>query len=363
MTLQRQAFFWGVALVVSVLLLWLLSDILLPFVAGMALAYLLDPVADRLQRVGMSRLVATLFILLGFIVLLVIVLVVVVPLMVEQLGQFIAKIPDYVNTLQQTFAGPGQAWLRDLLGSNLEEVQGSLGEVVSQGASYLTSFLTQLWAGSQAIISLVSLVVVTPVVTFYMLVDWDRMVGSIDRFLPLEHRETIRQLAREINRAVSGFLRGQAVVCFFLGAFYGVGLTLVGLNFGLLIGIGAGALSFIPYVGSITGFVVAIAVALAQFWPDWVSVFLVAAVFGVGQFIEGNILQPKLVGNAVGLHPVWLMFALFAFGALFGFVGLLLAVPISAAIAVLVRFGLMHYQQSRFYDSRFGQPLTDDPVT
>jgi predicted PurR-regulated permease PerM len=355
--------FWGLSLLTFIILLWLLSDVLLPFVVGMALAYLLDPVADRLQRVGLSRLVATLIILMGFIAILIVVLVVVVPLMVEQLGQFISRLPEYVERLETTFAGPGQAWLRDLLGSNLETVQGSLGEVVSQGAAYITGFLTQLWAGSQAIIGLISLVVVTPVVAFYMLVDWDRMISAIDRFLPLEHRDTIRQLAREINRAVSGFLRGQAIVCFFLGGFYGVGLTLVGLNFGLLIGIGAGLLSFVPYVGSITGFVVAIAVALAQFWPDWVSVAMVAGVFTVGQFIEGNILQPKLVGDAVGLHPVWLMFALFAFGALFGFVGLLLAVPIAAAIAVLVRFGLMHYQLSRFYDSRFGQPSIKDPVT
>lgn len=363
MSLQRQLSFWGIALFLFVVFLWLLSDVLLPFVAGMVLAYLLDPVADRLQRIGMSRLWATLIILLSFIAFIVVVMVVVAPLLLEQLGQFIARVPEYLNRLEQTFAGPGQDWLRRILGSDMTSVQGSVGEFVSQAATYVMGFLTQLWAGGQAFIGLVSLVVVTPVVTFYMLVDWDRMVSSIDRFLPLESRDTIRQLAREINRAVSGFLRGQAIVCVFLGGFYGIGLTLAGLNFGLLIGIGAGLLSFIPYVGSITGFVVAIGVALAQFWPDYVSVGVVAAVFVAGQFIEGNILQPKLVGNAVGLHPVWLMFSLFAFGALFGFVGLLLAVPIAAAMGVLVRYGLMRYQLSRFYDSRFGEPTQNDPVT
>lgn len=362
MTLQRQVSFWIIALAVLVFLLWLLSGVLLPFVAGMALAYLLDPVADRLQRLGMGRLPATLVILLGFIVVFALALVLLVPLMFEQLGQFIGQLPTYIQKLQQIVANPGQAWLRELLGGGMESVQSSIGTVVSEGVSWLTGFISQLWAGGQAVLGLVSLVVITPVVTFYMLVDWDRMIAAIDRFLPLEQRDTIRRLAREIDDAVSGFLRGQAVVCFFLGSFYAIGLTLVGLNFGLLIGLGAGFLSFIPYVGSITGFFIAIGVATAQFWPDWVPIVAVAAVFGVGQFLEGNILQPKLVGKSVGLHPVWLMFALLAFGGLFGFVGLLLAVPIAAAMGVLVRFGLMRYQQSKFYDSRYGEG-PGDPVT
>jgi predicted PurR-regulated permease PerM len=359
MTLQRHLMFWSLGLVFLVLALWLLSGILLPFIAGMALAYLLDPLADRLQRLGLKRLPATLVILLCFLSVFTLALVLLLPLMFEQLGQFIGQLPDYVKKLQAIIASPGQAWLRDLLGNNMDSVQGSLGDVVSQGVTWLTSFLGSIWAGGQAVLGIVSLLVVTPVVTFYMLVDWDRMIATIDRFLPLEQRDTIRRLAREIDDAISGFLRGQALVCLFLGTFYALGLTLVGLNFGLLIGLGAGIVSFIPYIGTIAGFMVAISVAIAQFWPEVVPVMMVAGVFGAGQFIEGNILQPKLVGSSVGLHPVWLMFALFAFGALFGFVGLLLAVPIAAAIGVLVRFALMRYQQSLFYDSRYGEGGAD----
>ncbi len=359
MTFQRQVAFWVGALIVLVLLLWLLSGVLLPFVAGMALAYLLDPVADRLERIGVSRLIATLMILAAFIVIFVIAMMLVVPLLADQLGQLIARLPDYALRLQQLISEPGQEWLREFLGSSLDNVRGSIGQVVGQGASWLTAFLTQVWAGGQALMSIVSLLVVTPVVAFYLLVDWDRMVSSVDRAIPRQYLGEVRTIAADIDGAVSGFIRGQALVCLFLGVFYAVGLTMVGLNFGLLIGLGAGFLSFIPYVGSLTGLVMSAGVALAQFAPDWISVGLVLGVFFVGQFLEGNILQPKLVGRSVGLHPVWLMFALFAFGSLMGFVGLLLAVPLAAAIGVLARYALGRYMNSPLYAGLPGQKKRD----
>jgi predicted PurR-regulated permease PerM len=199
------------------------------------------------------------------------------------------------------------------------------------------------------LVNLLSLVIVTPIVAFYLLTDWDRMVARLDSWLPRPHVETLRGLAREMDDAMAGFIRGQAVVCLLLGLFYAIGLSLAGLNFGLLIGLAAGILSFIPYVGSFIGFVLSISVAFVQFWPDWVHIAAVAAIFAAGQFIEGNFLSPKLVGNRVGLHPVWLMFALFAFGYLFGFAGLLMAVPLAAAVGVLTRFALRKYLSSPFY--------------
>jgi predicted PurR-regulated permease PerM len=206
------------------------------------------------------------------------------------------------------------------------------------------------------VIGVFALLVVTPVVAFYILVDWDRMIGSIDAWVPVRNRETVRRLAREINQAIAGFIRGQALVCLILGTFYAVALAAIGLNFGALIGMTAGFLSFIPYVGSLTGLVLSLGVAIVQFWPDWTMIAATLAVFGVGQFVEGNILSPKLVGHAVGLHPVWLMFALFAFGSLFGFVGLLLAVPLAAAAGVLVRFALSHYLASPLYEADHTPP-------
>jgi predicted PurR-regulated permease PerM len=209
-----------------------------------------------------------------------------------------------------------------------------------------------VWAGGRAVLSIFSLLVITPVVAFYFLADWPRMIARLDRLVPRQHHATVTALARETDRAIAGFLRGQTVVCLLLGLFYALALSLVGLNFGLLIGLLSGLISFIPYVGSITGLILSVGVALAQFWPDWIWVAVVLAIFLFGQFVEGNVLVPKLVGDSVGLHPLSLMFALFAFGYLFGFVGLLLAVPLAAAIGVLVRFAVRRYVESPLYTGK-----------
>jgi len=224
-----------------------------------------------------------------------------------------------------------------------------LSSLLSSGFGLITTVFTSLWSSGVALVSVVSLFVVTPVVAFYMLLDWDRMVAVIDSWVPRDNVATVRGIAKDINTATAGFVRGQGTLCLVLGAMYATGLTLTGLNFGILIGLFAGLISFIPYVGSLTGLVLAVGVAFVQFWPDWTMIVAVAVVFFIGQFIEGNILQPRLVGKSVGLHPVWLMFALFAFGALFGFVGLLVAVPAAAAVGVLVRFALSRYLQSDLY--------------
>jgi predicted PurR-regulated permease PerM len=201
-------------------------------------------------------------------------------------------------------------------------------------------------------VSLFSLVVVAPVVAFYLIYDWHRMIATVDGWVPVRHRATVRQLAREVDAAISGFVRGQSAVCLILGSFYAVALTLAGLNFGMLIGLVSGLISFVPYVGSLTGLVLSLGVAVAQFWPEWTSIATVLAIFVVGQFIEGNVLAPKLVGESVGIHPVWLIFALLAFGYLFGFVGLLVAVPLAATIGVLARFALKQYLASPVYTGK-----------
>jgi predicted PurR-regulated permease PerM len=213
----------------------------------------------------------------------------------------------------------------------------------------VTSFLRSLWSGGRALVSLFSLIVVAPVVGFYFVYDWHRMIARVDGWVPVHHRATVRALAREVDAAISGFVRGQTAVCLILGSFYAITLSLVGLNFGLLIGLVSGLITFIPYVGSTTGLVLSLGVAIAQFWPEWTWIVTVLGVFMVGQFLEGNILSPKLVGDSVGLHPVWLIFALLAFGYLFGFVGLLVAVPLAATIGVLARFALKRYLASSLY--------------
>jgi predicted PurR-regulated permease PerM len=358
MSVRRQIGFWLAALVVVALTLYLLREVLLPFVAGMALAYVLDPIVDWLERLGLGRLGASILILALFILTFVLALVVLIPLVAHQLAGFGANLPAYVERIQALIAEQSGPLIEKLGGAAaLPDMQQSIGGLVRQGAAWMAGFLRGLWSGGQAIISVFALLVVTPVVAFYLLVDWDHMVAAVDEWLPRQHRDTIRMLAREIDRAIAGFIRGQAAVCFILGTLYAVGLSLIGLNFGALIGMLAGVLSFIPYVGSLTGLVLSVGVAVVQFWPDWTWIGATLGIFITGQFIEGNILSPKLVGASVGLHPVWLMFALFAFGALLGFVGLLLAVPLAAIAGVLGRFALRQYLASTVYHGgRSGLP-------
>lgn len=347
--LRRQIRFWIVVAILLALLLYLFSDILLPFVAGMALAYFLDPVADRLQRIGLSRVMATTVILVAFLIVLALGLVIVIPLLASQLTDFIAKLPEYLTQLQGLITSFDPQWIEQRFGVNAEGLREGLNSLLTSGFGFISTVFQSIWSSGVALFSIASLFVVTPVVAFYMLLDWDRMIHTVDSWVPRDHVATVRRLATDINAATAGFVRGQGTLCLVLGLMYAFGLTLTGLKFGVLIGLFAGLISFIPYVGSLVGLVLSVGLAFVQFWPEWPMIVAVAFVFFIGQFIEGNILQPRLVGKSVGLHPVWLMFALFAFGALFGFVGLLIAVPAAAAIAVLVRFAISRYLESPLY--------------
>lgn len=355
MTLQRQVTFWIGALVALILVLWTLSAILLPFIAGLVLAYFLDPVADALERLGLPRLAATLVILVSSILFVVLAALLILPVLGDQIGKFAGDLPGLLNVLIQRFNELAPQWLKDMIARSGADVQGSVSDLAGRAAGWILTLLSSLLSGGMALVNIVSLLVVTPIVAFYLLEDWDHMVAKVDSWLPRQYAPTIRALATEVNDSLAGFIRGQGTVCLLLASFYAIGLTLVGLKFGLAIGITAGLLTFIPYAGAIIGGVLAIGVALVQFWPDYTMMLAVVGVFALGQFVEGNILSPKLVGHRVGLHPVWLMFALFAFGYLFGFVGLLLAVPLAAAAGVLVRFALRQYLESKLY---LGSPAT-----
>lgn len=346
---RRQIGFWLATAAFIALFLYVFSNILLPFVAGMALAYFLDPVADRLQRLGLSRTAATFLILIIFVIVLVVAMVVLIPVLASQLADFLEKLPEYLAKLQSLVTNFDPQWLEQRFGLDAGSLKDGLNSLLTTGIGLLTTIFQSIWSSGVALFSIASLFVVTPVVAFYMLLDWDRMVATVDGWVPRDYVHTVRQIFSDINDATAGFVRGQGTLCLILGAMYAFGLTLTGLNFGILIGLFAGLISFIPYVGSMVGLVLAVGVAFVQFSPDWLMVGAVACVFFTGQFIEGNILQPRLVGKSVGLHPVWLMFALFAFGALFGFVGLLIAVPAAAAVGVLVRFAIGQYLASPLY--------------
>ena len=349
MTLQRQVSFWLISFLVFVIALWLLSPILLPFIAGLVLAYFLDPVADALERMGLPRVAATLVILGLSILLLVLVLLLIVPILGDQIVKFAGDLPTLMRALLARFNEAAPQWIKDAIAKSGTDVQGSVSDIASKAAGWTATLVASVWSGGLALVNIISLIVVTPIVAFYLLADWDKIVAKVDGWLPRDHADAIRTIAADMDAAMAGFIRGQGTVCLLLGVMYALALSIAGLKFGLVIGLAAGLLSFIPFVGALLGGIMAIGVGLVQFWPDYVSMLVIVGIFVVGQFIEGNFLSPKLVGGSIGLHPVWLMFALFAFGYIFGFVGLLLAVPMAAAAGVLVRFALAQYLASKLY--------------
>ena len=354
--MTRPLAFWIALLAVVIAAVVLLREILLPFVAGMVLAYLLDPLASRLERLGMNRLVATLAIMGLFVLVVVVVIVLATPVVVAELTKFVERFPLYVRQVSELASDPSRPWLRKVVGEGLGSAERSLSELATLGADWFADVLRSVWSGGRALISVFSLAVVTPIVACYLIYDWNRMIAAVDAWVPPARRDAVRALAREIDDTISGFVRGQSALCLILGLFYAAALSLIGLEHGLLIGLAAGLISFVPYLGSLTGLAVATCVAIAQFWPRWGLIALVPAIFFVGQALADYVLSPYLVGRRVNLNPVWLLFALFAFGYLFGFVGLLIAVPLAAAIGVLMRFAMKQYLASPFYAAG---PTTD----
>jgi predicted PurR-regulated permease PerM len=351
-SVERQAKIWGIVALVFLLLLWLLGNIILPFVIGGALAYLLDPLADWMTRLGMRRIWAVIIITLSALLALTLAIFLLIPLLVDQATALIRITP--------TLVGQVTDWLTLQFPELMEEtspVRQQLADAVAGLQARAGELVNRLLSGAVGVLNWLLIIIIVPVVTFYLLLDWDHMIARVDDLLPRDHAPTIRALARESNATIAGFIRGQALVCLILGTYYALALMAVGLNFGLVVGAIAGALTFIPYVGALVGGILAIGLALFQFWGDWFWVVMVWAIFQSGQFVEGNFLTPKLVGDRVGVHPVWLLFALSAFGALFGFVGVLVAVPVAAVIGVLVRFAIGKYKQSNLYQGGGGMPL------
>ena len=348
---------WLIAIALFFLALYVLRGMLLPFVAGFALAYFLDPIADRLERAGMRRVPAVVVLSVAFALVVAGLAVVLVPVIQAQIVTLIGNAPGYADRFWAAIS-PHVDWAIDHLPpEQVQSLKDAAGGFAGNAVSWLGGFAKGLLKQGFAVINVVSFLVVTPVVTIYLLRDWDRMVARVDSYLPRAQTPTIRAIFADIDRTLAGFVRGQATVCLCLAAIYGGGLSLVGLEAGLLVGIGTGLLSFIPYVGSITGFAISMVLALVQF-SDWAHIAGVMAVFGVGQTLEGYFLTPRLVGNRVGLHPVWVLFALFAGGNLFGFLGVLVALPVAAVIGVLVRYALRRYLARDAYTNE--TPAADD---
>jgi len=356
--ISQQAKYWGIATAVFLVVLWFLGDVILPFVLGGAIAYCLDPIADRLQRAGCSRVVSVAIITLITVFVFVLLILLVIPTLIEQTSSLINTAPELFDRLRNGMTERFPQLLDEE--STVYQQLLAIGDTIqSKGGELINGILTS----ALGLINILVLLIIVPVVAFYMLLDWDNMTAKVDDLLPRDHVDTFRMLAREIDATLASFIRGQGTVCLILGTYYAVALMIAGLNFGLIVGFVAGLITFIPYVGALVGGSLAVGLALFQFWgsvevmdgdtvtytTNWLRIGIIGAIFGLGQFLEGNILTPKLVGGSVGLHPVWLLFALSVFGSLFGFVGMLVAVPIAAMIGVVLRWGVGQYKNSLLY--------------
>lgn len=345
---NHKSVYWVIGVIAFCVLLYLISDILLPFVVGIFVAYFLDPVADKLEKKNISRTTATIIIIATFFLLLIGVMVAVLPVLADQLFVLASKIPLYTEEISQKLQPKVAGFLEKLDGHSIQKVQNALGDISGYFFNMIGKVLGNIWQSGFAVLNIVSLVLISPIVAFYMLRDWDKMIARVNKWLPRKSTKTIQRLAREIDDAVAGFIRGQGTVMILLGLFYAICLGLVGLDSALVIGLGTGLLTIIPYVGVIFGMAIGLSMAYLQF-GDLLHLGLVGGVFIIGQFLEGNFITPKLVGERVGLHPVWVIFGMLAGGSLFGFVGILIAIPVTAIIGVLFRFAVEEYLKSSAY--------------
>jgi len=343
--------FWLGLLLLAILALGLVQGILMPFATGFALAYVLAPGVGRLESYGVRRGLASLVILIAFVLALALLLVILVPLVQGQIVQLITKVPSLVRWSQDE-VGKWLVLLQERLpADDVGKVRDLIGAKLAEAITWIAGLVQGLLTSSLAILNILSLVIVTPIVTFFLLRDWEEMVALIDSYLPRQSVETVRGQARLVSDTLVGFIHGQALVCLILAVYYGISLTLAGLESGLALGMLIGALAIIPMLGVTTGLILALGLAASQY-GSWTEVLLVGGIFAIGQSVEANILTPKLVGDRIHLHPVWVIFALFAGGTLFGFAGILVAVPAAAVIGVLARFALAQYRQSSLYDAR-----------
>lgn len=334
---------WLVLLVAFGALFWAAREVIAPFFAGFILAYLLDPAARRLENIGVPRWLAAFVVLIVFITFLGGIILASAPIIQAEVLQFIDNLPRLVKAAEPLIQ-TGLRWTE-----SARSMDDIVKNVSSQAISWLTGSLSAIIAGSLAFVNVISFVVVTPLVAFYLLRDWPTILRHIDSWWPRAHLPAMRGLLRDANGALAGFIRGQSLVCLSLAIFYAIGWSVVGLNYAVILGILAGVLGFVPFVGVLFAVGLSMLVALGQYGLDFNALMLVFGVFLVGQVLESSVLTPNLIGNRIGLHPVWVLFAVFAGGSVAGLAGVFLAVPVAAVLGVVVRFVLARYRNSSFY--------------
>ena len=348
MNIKDKFALWIVGAILFCLFIYMVSSILLPFIVAVITAYFLDPVTKKIEKLGLSRTAATFTITILFFAIFIILSIILVPLFYDQFTSMIQKIPTYVHLYNEEILPYFSTILEKFDPESIDSARQSVREASSYILNFAGKVIIDIWSSGIAIVNLLSLLFVTPIVTFYILRDWHHIIDKLSNLIPPKHSKIVGQLVGQIDVTLSAYIRGQTNVCLILGIFYAAALTLAGLEFGFVIGLSTGILSLIPYVGLLFGFVVAMVIAVFQF-SNSLDIGIIALIFITGQIIEGNFITPKLVGDKVGLHPVWIIFCMLAGATMFGFIGLLLAIPTTAIIGVLTRFLIYQYLNSSFY--------------
>ncbi|MGX5730746.1 AI-2E family transporter [Pseudoxanthomonas beigongshangi] len=362
-TLARR---WQWLLIAAIVgwLIYLLAPVLTPFVCAALLGWLGDPWVDRLERTGRSRTTAVVLVFTLMLLLLVLALLILVPMLERQIVTLVESLPEY----RDWFVQRALPWVEQHTGLELvawldpDRIMEWLRGHWQQAGGVAATFFGYLSRSGFAMMAWVANLVLLPILTFYFLRDWDKLVERVAALVPRDHVATVDRLALESNDVLGAFLRGQFLVMLALGAIYAVGLSVVGLKLGLLIGIIAGLISFVPYLGTASGIVLGVIAALVQTGGDWSLVALVLVVFVIGQMLEGYVLTPRIVGDRIGLHPVAVIFAIMAGGQLFGFLGMLLALPVAAVANVLLRYAHERYTKSKLYAGEHPAILLDSYV-
>lgn len=325
-----------------------ISSILLPFVMGVVIAYLLDPLADKMEKKGISRWIASAFIVVSFFAILVIAITSLLPILYKQAVSLVVQIPNYVEYINEKLI----PYIDSIItrfnnggnGSTLHLIDQHLSSSSKQIANLIAEIVNDVWVSSLALINVISLLSITPITAYYILNDWDKVKSTLEGGLPIKYKYQIKRLWNEIDVVLSSYIRGQVIICSILAAYYTISLVSIGLDYSIFVGIATGLVSFIPYIGPIFGACAGGLVAFFQ-WGDLISILVVVGIFAVGQFIEGYFITPKLMSQKLNVHPVWIIFGLFAGGALAGFWGMLLAVPVTAIVKVIIRRIFLIYKR------------------
>lgn len=348
-THNKRWLFWLFIAVLFFVFIYLIRSILLPFVLGIGIAYLLDPITNRMEKNGVSRGLATALITACFFLSFILLSILIIPIIATQLSGLLAALPGYMGDFQEKYTPVISHWLGDFPLASMDSVKSAVADFSGVMVKLAEAFITGLFHSGMGFVHVLSLILITPVVAFYLLRDWRTVTRRFNNLLPRQHADVIHSQIVIIEKTLDGFVRGQLTVCLILGTYYALALSLVGLKFGIVIGLMTGFLVIFPYVGLILGMATGLAVAFFQF-DNYEHIGAVLAIFIIGQITEGYFITPRLVGKKVGLHPVWIIFGMLSGAALFGFVGVLIAVPTTAVIGVLIRFALDRYLHSTYYE-------------